>query len=112
MLYVFIFLQTTPVPFTVTARVTSSELQFSPEAIDFGPCTTHESVVASLQITNLSVLHQKFGFVNLPACVEVQPNDGFGHLLPRESVTVDVIFSAKKPKDYSFELICKTGIDK
>ena len=29
-------------------------------------------------------------------CFEVQPNDGFGTLLPLESVDIDIIFSAKK----------------
>ena len=43
--------------------------------------------------------------------VDVQPNDGFGTLLPQETISLEVIFSARKPKEYSFELICKTGID-
>lgn len=98
--------------FSVLAVVTSADLSFSLESIDFGRCTVHESVVASLAITNQSLLPQKYGFVHLPPCVEVQPNDGFGQLLPCETLSVDVIFSAKKPKEYSFELTCKTGIDK
>ena len=65
-----------------------------------------------MEITNHSLLIQKFGFVHLPPCVEVQPNDGFGQLLPRETLAVDVIFSAKKPREYEFELTCKTGIDR
>lgn len=99
-------------PFTVSALVTSSDLSFSLENIDFGSCTVHESVVVSLEITNRSLLPQKFGFVHLPPGVEVQPNDGFGQLLPCETLPVDVIFSAKKPKEYNFELTCKTGIDR
>ena len=43
--------------------------------------------------------------------VEVQPGDGFGTLLPGETLPVDVIFSARKPREYSFELTCKTGTD-
>ena len=98
--------------FSVLAVVTSPDLSFSLESIEFGSCTIHESVVVSLGITNHSLLTQKYGFVHLPPCVEVQPNDGFGQLLPRETLSVDVIFSAKKPKEYSFELTCKTGIDR
>lgn len=104
--------QTRPVVFSVLATVTTSDLSFSLESLDFGSCTVHESVVLPLEITNNSLLPQKFGFVHLPPCVEVQPNDGFGQLLPHETLPVDVIFSASKPKEYSFELTCKTGIDR
>ena len=60
--------------------------------------------------------------------VDIQPNDGFGTLLPLETIDIDVIFSAVKPKvvymvkhnsriylysqEYSFELKCKSGIDR
>ena len=98
--------------FSVLAVVTSADLSFSLDSIDFGSCTVHESIVVPLAVTNHSLLTQQFGFVHLPPCVEVQPNDGFGQLLPRETLSVDVIFSAKKPKAYSFELTCKTGIDR
>ena len=30
--------------------------------------------------------------------VDIQPNDGFGTLLPLETIDLDVIFSAAKPK--------------
>ena len=43
--------------------------------------------------------------------VEVQPGDGFGTVLPGETLPVDVIFSTRKPREYSFELTCKTGTD-
>lgn len=45
-------------------------------------------------------------------CVNVQPNDGFGTLLPRETISVDVIFSASKPRDYCFELSCLTEMNR
>ena len=44
--------------------------------------------------------------------MDVQPNDGFGELLPAQSLNLDVTFSAKKPKLYEFELVCKSGLDK
>ena len=104
--------QTQPVTFTVTATVTPSELTFDRDSIDFGSCTTHESVVATLHLTNTSLLPQSFGFVGLPAFVDVQPGDGFGEILPEETLAVDVIFSARKPREYSFDLVIKTAIDK
>ena len=64
--------QTRPVPFTLRAQVTVSDIEFGPSSIDFGSCTVHESVVASLQLTNKSLLPQEFGFVHLP---EVGPEE-------------------------------------
>ena len=45
-------------------------------------------------------------------CVDVQPNDGFGTLLPQETISVDVVFSASKPRDYCFELSCLTDVNR
>ena len=44
--------------------------------------------------------------------VEVQPNDGFGTLLPLETIELDVIFSPQKAYDYKFELVCKSLINR
>lgn len=44
--------------------------------------------------------------------VEIQPNDGFGTLLPLGSLDLDVIFKANKAKEYSFELTCKSEINR
>ncbi len=87
--------------------VTPSELTFDRGSIDFGPCTTHESV-ATLHMTNTSLLAQSFGFLSLPAFVDVQPGDGLGEILPQETLAVDLVFSARKPREYSFELTIKT----
>jgi hypothetical protein len=54
------------VPFNISAVLTSSDLQFDVENIDFGCCTTSESVLAKVQLKNNSLLAQPFGFVNLP----------------------------------------------
>ena len=58
--------QVLPVPYSIRARVATSDLVFSSSDIDFGTCTLHESVVATLSITNTSILPQEFGFVHLP----------------------------------------------
>ena len=54
------------VPFRVMALVTVSDFEFSIESIDFGTCTIHESVIVTIQLSNKSVLPQKFGFIDLP----------------------------------------------
>ncbi|EDO49993.1 predicted protein, partial [Nematostella vectensis] len=102
--------QTRPVPFTVRSVVTSSDIEFSVKELDFGFCTVYESVRHTVTLTNKSVLPQPYGFCGVPDTVDVQPNDGFGTLLPLESLDVDIIFNAKKAKEYTFELTCKSGI--
>ncbi|CAG5118469.1 unnamed protein product, partial [Candidula unifasciata] len=102
----------TPVCFTVQAVVTTSDLEFGVCDLDFGCCTIHESVKQSFKLTNKSILSQQFGFVGLPDCLEVQPNDGFGTLLPLETVTLDVIFSPKAAKEFKMNLLCRTLINR
>ncbi|XP_010014079.1 PREDICTED: uncharacterized protein CFAP74, partial [Nestor notabilis] len=97
---------------TVHAIVTTADLEISPAQINFGYCTIYEAVQASVVLTNKSILPQEFGFVGLPEFVEIQPNDGFGILLPLESLMLDIIFKANKAKDYSFELTCKSEINR
>ncbi|XP_060115588.1 cilia- and flagella-associated protein 74 [Heteronotia binoei] len=104
--------QSKPVEFTVHAVVTTSDLEISPTEVDFGYCTIYEAVQSTITLTNKAILAQEFGFVGLPEFVEIQPNDGFGTLLPLESLTLDIIFKAMKAKEYSFELTCKTEINR
>ncbi|KAK3105163.1 hypothetical protein FSP39_018521 [Pinctada imbricata] len=104
--------QTQPVPFTVQAVVTTSDMQFDTTDIDFGCCTIYESTKATIKLTNKSILPQEYGFVGLPEYVEVQPDDGFGTLLPLETVDLEVIFSPRKARDYKFELNCKSLINR
>ncbi|XP_035828407.1 cilia- and flagella-associated protein 74 [Aplysia californica] len=104
--------QTTPVNFTVQAVLTTSDLEFDVSDIDFGHCTIHESVKKTIKLTNLSILPQQFGFVGLPEYIEVQPNDGFGTLLPLETLELDVIFSPRKTRDYKLELVCRSLINR
>ncbi|XP_072210086.1 cilia- and flagella-associated protein 74 isoform X2 [Excalfactoria chinensis] len=93
---------------TVHAVVTTSDLEISPSEINFGYCTIYEAVWTNVTLMNKSILPQEFGFVRLPEFVDIQPNDGFGVLLPLESLTLHVIFKANKAKEYSFELTCKS----
>ncbi|XP_052338113.1 cilia- and flagella-associated protein 74 isoform X1 [Oncorhynchus keta] len=104
--------QVRPVPFTVHAVITSSDLCFDRTEVDFGHCSIYESVKTSVHLTNLTLLPQDFGFLSIPQFVQVQPNDGFGTLLPLETLEVDLIFSAKKAGEYSFQLNCKSGINR
>ncbi|XP_050787585.1 cilia- and flagella-associated protein 74 isoform X6 [Gopherus flavomarginatus] len=104
--------KTKPVEFIVHAIVTTSDLEISPAEVNFGYCTIYEAVQTTITLTNKSILPQEFGFVGLPEFVEIQPSDGFGILLPLESLNLDIIFKANKAKEYSFELTCKSEINR
>ncbi|XP_042852208.1 cilia- and flagella-associated protein 74 isoform X1 [Panthera tigris] len=104
--------QIKPVGFTVHAVVTTSDLELSPSAVDFGHCTVYEAVRTQVSLCNLSLLPQGFGFVGLPKFVDVQPSDGFGTILPLETLQLDVIFQPTKAKEYNFELVCKSEINR
>ncbi|XP_076182960.1 cilia- and flagella-associated protein 74 [Ptiloglossa arizonensis] len=64
-----------------------------PANIDLGYVHTHESVYTELTLTNDSLLIQEYGFVNLPLFMEVQPNHGFGSILPGETIKLHLIYS-------------------
>ncbi|XP_066500097.1 cilia- and flagella-associated protein 74 isoform X2 [Hoplias malabaricus] len=111
-LYIQVAGQVKPVPFTVHAVVTTSDLEFDHTEVDFGHCSVFESVVSTVRLTNCSLLPQDFGFVSIPSFIDVQPNDGFGTLLPLQTVEIDLIFSASKAGEYKFQLTCKSGINR
>ncbi|CAF3515844.1 unnamed protein product [Rotaria socialis] len=100
------------VPFSISAILTTSDLQFDVEQIDFGCCTTAESVLAKVQLKNNSLLAQPFGFINLPDYIHVQPNDGFGTLLPEETIDLHILFSPSATKEYRCTLTCKTLVNR
>ncbi|XP_038602571.1 cilia- and flagella-associated protein 74 [Tachyglossus aculeatus] len=104
--------QIKPVNFIVHAIVTSSDLELHPAVVDFGYCTIYEAVRARIALVNKAILPQEFGFVGIPEVVEFQPNDGFGTLLPLETLHLDVIFKPNKAKEYSFDLVCKSEINR
>ncbi|XP_036163507.1 cilia- and flagella-associated protein 74 isoform X4 [Myotis myotis] len=101
-----------PIEFTVHATVTTSDLELSPLEVDFGYCTIYEAVRTPVSVCNLSLLPQEFGFVGVPKFVDIQPNDGFGTILPLETVELDLIFQPTKAKEYNFELVCKSEINR
>ncbi|XP_061043163.1 cilia- and flagella-associated protein 74 [Eubalaena glacialis] len=104
--------QIKPVGFTVHAIVTTSDLELSPSGVDFGYCTVYEAIRTQVSLCNHSLLPQEFGFVGLPKFVDIQPNDGFGTILPLETLQLDVIFQPTEAKEYNFELVCKSEINR
>ncbi|VDP66057.1 unnamed protein product [Echinostoma caproni] len=102
--------QTYMLRLVMAAIVTCSDLELSPQRIDFGVANVTETVTARLSLINHSLLPQTFGIVDSPEYVEIQPNDGFGTILPNETLELELLFSPTKAKDYDFKLTCKSGI--
>lgn len=91
--------QAKPCVLNIMANITHTGITLSSEAFHFGDVSIYESAVAKLTLTNQSDLPQVFGFVGVPDVVTIQPGDGFGQLLPRESLTLDVVFSPQPLPD-------------
>jgi len=100
--------QVLPVKFVFCAQLSSSDLIFDPPLVDFGKCFVSETYMVELRITNCAAVKQKFAFTNLKHGVAIEPDDGFGTILPLETLAVRVVFSPASAVEYSFDLTCKT----
>jgi len=104
--------QTLPAKFVIRARMTTSNLLFDPPSMRFPPCLTSQEISIPLTITNESDLPQRFGFVNLPKCITVSPDEGFGTILPNDSVTCDVVYRPRSAVAHSMNLTLKTSLNR
>jgi len=82
-----------PLTTTFLAVVTDHHLEFIPEELEMGKCSSNESVQASFTIYNNSLLSQHIGFVDLPQFISIQPNFGFATLLPHEKKEFQLLLS-------------------
>lgn len=44
--------------------------------------------------------------------MDIQPNDGFGTILPLETLRLNLIFQPIKAREYKFDLVCKSEINR
>ena len=79
-------------------------ISLSPQRVDLGVVTSAETVSFPLELRNNTCAVRKFGFLDLPGGVRVQP--GFGTLLPEETLAVQVVYSPDKSQD--LRLTCHT----
>lgn len=100
--------QQLPVTFLLRAQVTSSDLIFEPPSLDFGSCIMNENTALVLRITNPSTLPQTFGFQGPMPGVTISPNDGFGHILPGETLERIVSFQPSIPGPQSLVITART----
>lgn len=87
--------QTLPALFLLRMQLTRAEVEISPRHLDFGACVLGGSVGRTVRLRNCSLLKVDFGFVGLPAEIEVEPGDGLGSLLPFETVELVVRYSPR-----------------
>lgn len=101
--------QQLPVYFVVNSFITPSIVNFDRKRIDYGKVYTNQELVQSVTLTNTSMLPQKVAFVKLKREVTISPNDGFGVLLPNETMDFQVHFCPTLPGQYDTDLIMQTS---
>lgn len=104
--------QPIPVDFSITAQVTASDLLFHPSSLDFGDCSTAEQTGIKVNVTNMSALPQSFAFLDLLSGVSVSPNDGFGNLLPGDTLELIIRFRPLILGPQRFSVTCTTLADR
>uniref|UniRef100_T1IV91 MSP domain-containing protein n=1 Tax=Strigamia maritima TaxID=126957 RepID=T1IV91_STRMM len=93
---------------SIHAIISSTQLEFNPNFIDFGECYINESIQVDVTMHNVGILTQHFGFIDVANCISIEPNDGFGIILPKEEFKIKIIFKPDIPMKYNSSLICKT----
>ena len=84
--------QVMPVNFEIRAEVTDDLVDVDPPLIDFGDVWVQTAVSAGFRLRSRCALPQEFAFVRLPATISVQPAEGFGLLLPGESLDLRAVY--------------------
>ena len=100
--------QALPATFTLKGSLTTSDVLIEPKSLDFGQIGLGEATGLHLKLTNLARLPQKFGFCNLRKGLQVQPNDGFGTLLPGQSSQLVVSYTPDISGTHKFPLDLRT----
>lgn len=103
--------QELPVYFTLRSEVCQSNLKFSSTVLDLGKIFVHQQSTIQLVVTNTSRLAQKVAFVKLRHEFTVTPNDGFGALLPNESMTFEITLSPTSAIVYDTDLVISTSLN-
>ena len=96
--------QVLPIDFSLSFTPSSLKLSFDPPSLDFGTFLTTECKELPLKITSSLQLPCNFGFVRLPNGVSIRPFDGFGVIMPNETVEVFVCFQSQLAKKHTFPI--------
>ena len=104
-----------PVPFTIRALATRSDVRFDPPSLDFGDVPLGERGVLRLRVTNGGAIAQKFGVLG-PERREMDESEGdveiapsrFGEMLGGETIELDVGFAPRVVGERVFSLTLKS----
>ncbi|EAY01921.1 hypothetical protein TVAG_068880 [Trichomonas vaginalis G3] len=96
--------QPLPVKFDITFTSSPTKLLLEPSSLDFGTFYTTESKSRTLSITSSLRVPVDYGFVKNPQGITISPFDGYGVILPGETIECDVTFQSKLAKTHNFEL--------
>jgi hypothetical protein len=86
-------------------------VELSTMSLDFEDVYVNQTACKEVTLTNTSILPQKVAFVRLKKEVKIAPNEGFAVLLPNESVTFDVTFTALAAVAYDFSITVMTSMN-
>jgi hypothetical protein len=103
--------QDLPIHCVVDSVCTQSNVELSASSLDFEDVYVNQTACREITLTNTSALPQKVAFVRLKKEVKIAPNDGFAVLLPNESVTFDVTFTAFAAVAYDFNITVMTSMN-
>lgn len=78
--------QILPIEFDIIAELTTESISFQPSLLDFKDVFLTTGAKHKFTIKSNCDLPQEFAFVRLPTTISIQPNDGFGTLLPYEEL--------------------------
>lgn len=84
--------QVMPVNFEVKVEVTTDNITVEPGTIDFGNVWVQTAVSAKFRIKSNCALPQEYAFVRLPGTVSIEPFDGFGTLMPFETLELTAVY--------------------
>ncbi|KAI3384132.1 hypothetical protein SNEBB_009140, partial [Seison nebaliae] len=91
---------------------TEIEILYPHRVMDFGHINASTYVKKKCRLKNHSILPQEFGFVENPSFVTIKPNNGFGTLLPHETIDILIFLTIDLPGEYNFQIICKNLLNK
>ena len=100
----FVVNQILPVKFSISFTPSPTKIIFDPPSLDFGTLATTEIRYCDLKMTSTLQVPANFGFVRLPNGVSVQPFDGFGLIMPGESIDMKIGFQSHIPKHHNFDV--------
>lgn len=100
--------QPLPVKFAIRAQLTHSNLRFSPPNLTYGCCNISERRGIPMMILNDGLLPEQFAFTDIPLGMSVEPNQGYGEVLPGSSSSVTFFFQPPIVGPQRFTVTCKT----